>query len=248
LILQPGVDKKHLELTLLEFAYAEYGSALEMLAASKRMKSDKLKLGYIRHAFDEYRHTKLLLIVLRNLLRSNPPQNARKFKFQSKNVINKGYLDKKGFLVEKLQIRHFIEFVYTNEFLAKESFEILKKRVNDRETHAVLDSIIAEEDEHAHGSISKLDAIMVDEDRHWGYAKSFYERHYSPIRLKIAFKREKTKNRLRLFYLRNLKLVGLVLDPLVNLVINFGGGIVKHLEIAEEKNTNLMQMKSDRVL
>ena len=31
--------------TLVEFAYAEYGSALEMLAAAKRAKSPKLKIG-----------------------------------------------------------------------------------------------------------------------------------------------------------------------------------------------------------
>ena len=33
--------------TLAEFAYAEYGSALEMLAAAKKADSDKLKICYI---------------------------------------------------------------------------------------------------------------------------------------------------------------------------------------------------------
>ena len=56
-------DKGDLLGTLVEFAYAEYGSALEMLAAAKRAKSPKIKLGYIRHASDEYRHTALIFKV-----------------------------------------------------------------------------------------------------------------------------------------------------------------------------------------
>ena len=48
MILSPEKDKGDLLGTLVEFAYAEYGSALEMLAAAKRAKSPKLKLGYIR--------------------------------------------------------------------------------------------------------------------------------------------------------------------------------------------------------
>ena len=52
--------------TLVEFAYAEYWSALEMLSAAKRAKSPKLKIGYIKHALDEYRHTALIFKVLSN--------------------------------------------------------------------------------------------------------------------------------------------------------------------------------------
>ena len=36
--------------TLVEFGYAEYGSALEMLAAAKKAESPRLKIGYINHA------------------------------------------------------------------------------------------------------------------------------------------------------------------------------------------------------
>ena len=59
MILTPEKNKNLLK-TLIEFSYAEYGSALEVLAAAKRTNSPKLKLGYIRHALDEYRHTALL--------------------------------------------------------------------------------------------------------------------------------------------------------------------------------------------
>ena len=87
--------------TLVEFAYAEYGSALEMLAAAKRAKSSKLKLGYIRHASDEYRHTTLLFKVLSNQIRKGVGKFKREYKFSPQNVILKGYVDKNGFLVEK---------------------------------------------------------------------------------------------------------------------------------------------------
>lgn len=58
--------KSNLYSTLVEFAYAEYGSALEMLAAAKKTESINLKIGYINHALDEYRHSKLIFEVLNN--------------------------------------------------------------------------------------------------------------------------------------------------------------------------------------
>ena len=67
--------------TLVEFAYAEYGSALEMLAAAKRAESPKLKLGYIRHASDEYRHTALIFKVLSNQIRKGVGNFKREYKF-----------------------------------------------------------------------------------------------------------------------------------------------------------------------
>ena len=51
MILTPE-NNKNLLATLVEFAYAEYGSALEMLEAAKKSKSPRLKVGYINHALD----------------------------------------------------------------------------------------------------------------------------------------------------------------------------------------------------
>ena len=61
MILAPGKNKDLLA-TLVEFGYAEYGSALEMLAAAKSTESPKAKIGYINHALDEYRHAALILL------------------------------------------------------------------------------------------------------------------------------------------------------------------------------------------
>ena len=46
---------------LIETAYAEYGSAIEVIAASKKANNPSLRSGYIRHAIDEYRHTATFL-------------------------------------------------------------------------------------------------------------------------------------------------------------------------------------------
>ena len=92
-------DKKDQDLlgTLVEFAYAEYGSALEMLTAAKKATSPKLKLGYIRHALDEYRHTGLLFQVLSNQVKNGVGEFKREYKFSPQNVILKGYVDKEVF-------------------------------------------------------------------------------------------------------------------------------------------------------
>ena len=128
--------------TLVEFAYAEYGSALEMLAAAKKAKSSKLKLGYIKHASDEYRHTALIFKVLSNQIRKGVGDFKREYKFSPQNVILKGYVDKDAYLVEKLSLKKFVEFVYSNEFLAKESFDTLSKRIGDKESLKTINKIL----------------------------------------------------------------------------------------------------------
>ena len=98
--------------TLVEFAYAEYGSALEMLAAAKKSKSPRLKVGYINHALDEYRHTELIFKVLNNEIKKGRGKFVKDYKFIPQNSVLKGYVDKNGFLIEKLELKKFVEFVY----------------------------------------------------------------------------------------------------------------------------------------
>jgi len=88
MFLQP--DKKgNLYNTLVEFGYAEYGSALEMLAASKKTDSPRLKVGYINHALDEYRHSKLIFDVLNNEVKKNKDTFKNEFKFTPQHVVSK---------------------------------------------------------------------------------------------------------------------------------------------------------------
>ena len=226
--------------TLVEFAYAEYGSALEMLIAAKKATSPKLKLGYIRHASDEYRHTALIFKVLSNQIRNGVGNFKREYKFSPQNVVLKGYGDKEGFLVEKFPLKKFVEFVYSNEFLAKESFDYLSKRIGDAESLKTLKRIMADELNHADDSQSTLNAIMKDELVHHGMAKKFYEAKFPEAKLQKAFKREMLKNKFRVFYYKNVKFLNKIFDPILNFLITCFGRIVNLIIIPNTNKQNLM--------
>lgn len=248
MILTPDSDKNLLS-TLVEFSYAEYGSALEMLCASKNIKSPNLKMGYIEHALDEYRHTILIHKVLSNQLKSNNELTfVKDYKFLPLNVVEKGYVDKKGFLVEKLHLKKFVEFVYTNEFLAKQSFDKLKLRIKDNESLNVITSIMDDEQDHADSSIETLDNIMADEYRHWGYAQKYYEKKYPESKLKRAFYREKVKNKLRLAYLKNFKILNKIFDPIIYFLVIVFGNLVRLIKIPELKINKITDVKSSSIL
>ncbi len=248
MILSP--DKKNQDLlgTVVEFAYAEYGSALEMLAAAKRAKSPKLKIGYIRHALDEYRHTGLLFQVLSNQVKKGVGQFKREYKFSPQNVILKGYVDKEGFLVEKFPLKKFVEFVYSNEYLAKESFDYLSKRIGDAKSIQTLKNIMDDELNHADDSEATLAAIQKDELVHHGMAKKFYESKFPNAKLQIAFKREKIKNKFRMFYYKNIRFLNKVFDPILNFIINIFGKVVNLISVPDKDKRNLMSSNSNSVI
>ena len=120
------------------------------------------------------------------------------------NVVLKGYVDKKNFLVEKLKLKNFVEFVYANEFLAKDSFDNLIKRIENTDSLKILKQISKEEESHADYSIDTLNKIMTEEDRHWTFAKLFYNKKFPNSNLSVAFKKEKIKNKMRMFYYKNV--------------------------------------------
>ena len=97
MFLQPNNNKLNLYNTLVEFAYAEYGSALEMLAAAKKTESPKLKVGYINHALDEYRHSKLIFEVLNNEVTRNGDFFKKNLSLFHKMLFQKAILIKEIF-------------------------------------------------------------------------------------------------------------------------------------------------------
>jgi len=248
MILSPDKNNQDLLGTIVEFAYAEYGSALEMLAAAKKAKSSKLKIGYIRHALDEYRHTGLLFQVLSNQVKKGVGQFKREYKFSPQNVIHKGYVDKEAYLVEKFPLKKFVEFVYSNEYLAKESFDYLSKRIGDAKSVETLKNIMKDELNHADDSEATLEAIQKDELVHHGMAKKFYESKFPNAKLQIAFKREKLKNRFRMFYYKNLRFLNKVFDPILNFIINIFGKVVNLISVPDKDKRNLMSSNSNSVV
>ncbi len=241
-------NKSNLYNTLVEFAYAEYGSALEMLAAAKKADSPRLKVGYINHALDEYRHSKLIFDVLNNEVKRNKDYFNKEFRFNPQNVVLKGYVDKKNFLVEKLKLKNFVEFVYANEFLAKDSFDNLIKRIENVDSLKILKQISKEEEGHADYSIETLNKIMAEEDRHWTFAKLFYNKKFPNSNLNTAFKKEKIKNKLRMFYYKNVLFLNKIFDPLINLIILIFGYITMFLKSNSSSKKNLMSISEKSVI
>ena len=183
-----------------ETAHAELASALEMLAACKKTNSPKQALGYFMHAKDEYNHAKCFFKMLSQRGKKVSIENARKFRFTPPSLITKGYISNKGFLIDTMKLKDFIAFVYTNELLAKSSFE------------NILNLVGPSTDEG-----KKISNIMTDELRHHGMAKKYFLNHYpalQPWQLMIYRFRETLQNKGRKIYDANLKFLDSILTPL----------------------------------
>ena len=111
-----------------------------------------------------------------------------------------------------------------------------------------LKNIMDDELNHADDSEATLVAIQKDELVHHGMAKKFYESKFPNSKLKIAFKREKMKNRFRLFYYKNAKFLNKIFDPILNLLINCFGRIVNLIKIPKVLKQNLMSSNSKSVV
>ena len=229
------VLKRHLNV-LQETAYAEFGSALEMLSACKLSNKDSFCFGYFHHSKDEYNHTKTFLSLLKKYGQTMPSDLAREFRFSSNAVINKGYVSTKGYLVETMKLKNFIAYVYTNELLAKESFEGILKMVKSNITDA-----------------EKISLIMKDELRHHGLAEKHFLKYYprlQPWQLMAYRIKETIQNKGRKLYFKNLKFLDKVLSPLYSLMGRLAGLILINLNLNEfnRKGKNLMDISSKSII
>ena len=229
------IVKNHLNV-LKETAYAEFGSALEMLSACKLSNKDSFCFGYFHHSKDEYNHTKTFLSLLKKYGQSMPSDLAREYRFCSNAVINKGYVSEKGYLVETMRLKDFIAYVYTNELLAKESFEeifkMLKSNIPDAE---------------------KIRLIMKDELRHHGLAEKHFLKYYprlQPWQLMAYRIRETIQNKGRKLYFKNLQFLDKLLSPLYSIMGYLAGSILIYLNLNEfnRKGKNLMDISTKSIL
>ena len=225
------------ELTIFyETAHAELASALEMLAACKETDSAKQAFGYFMHAKDEYNHAKSFFKMLSIRGKKSSINTARDFRFSAPSLITKGYISTKGFLIETMQLKDFIAFVYTNELLAKSSFEKILKLVGSSTDEG-----------------EKISNIMTDELRHHGMAKKHFLNHYpalQPWQLMIYRMRETLNNKGRKIYDANLKFLDRILTPLYKAMAYIAGIIAKKLNLNEFKREgiNLMNIPTNSIL
>ncbi len=221
---------------LYETAHAEFGSALEMLAACKKCDSPSTAFGYFHHAKDEYNHANTFFSILKPKAKNVVVSKARELRFQPYSVITKGYVSPKGFLIEFMHLKDFIAFVYTNELLANSSFQkmltLLGKKTEDGE---------------------KISKIMEDELTHHGMAKKHFLKYYpalQPWQLRLYKTREHIKNNGRKFYDKNLKLLEIIFKPIYLSFSYFIGKIISFLNLNEfnREGKNLMDISQKSIL
>ena len=219
-----------------ETAHAELASALEMLAACKVTDTPNQAFGYFMHAKDEYKHARCFFKMLSQRAKKASIKTAREFRFTPPSLITKGYISNNGFLIENMKLKNFIAFVYTNELLAKSSFENILELVGP--------------DSEEGGEIS---SIMRDELRHHGMAKKYFLNYYpalQPWQLMIYRTRETIHNKGRKIYDANLKFLDRLLTPIYNGIAYLAGSIASKLNLNEFKREgkNLMNISTHSIL
>ena len=219
-----------------ETSHAELASALEMLAACKEAKTPKQALGYFMHAKDEYNHAKCFFKMLSERGKKVSIEKAREFRFTPPSLITKGYISSKGFLIDTMKLKDFIAFVYTNELLAKSSFENILKLVGPSTEEG-----------------KKISSIMLDELLHHGMAKKYFLNHYpalQPWQLMIYRIKETIHNKGRKIYDINLKFLDSLLTPLYKGMAYLAGNMARKLDLNEFKREgkNLMNISSHSIL
>ena len=219
-----------------ETAHAEHASALDMLAACKQSKTPKLAYGYFLHARDEYIHTNHFLKILSNRCKFITTKIARLFRYSAPSLISKGYVSRKGYLIETMKLKDFIAFVYTNELLAKESFERILELVHRNEEESGL-----------------IKSIMTDELTHHGMAKKHFIKYYpwlQPWHLKLYRWREIIKNKGRKLYDVNLKFLDKVMSPIYLSLAYIVGKISTLINLREfsREGKNIMNISSRSII
>lgn len=228
-------NKKYLNV-LLETACAEFGSALEMLQACKESNKENMAYGYFEHSKDEYNHTKTFLSILSKFGKLTNSDISRNYRFSTNAILNKGYVSRDGYLIETMNLKDFVAYVYTNELLAKESFEGILKLLKSHPKESF-----------------QISEIMNDELRHHGLAEKYFLKYYprlQPWQLRLYRLRETIKNKGRKFYDKNLKFLDKVLKPVYYVIALLVG---KTLGLLDEnqfnrKGKNLMEINSKSVI
>ena len=164
---------KNIEL-IENFALAEFGSALDMLAASELSENIKLKKGYLNHAIDEFNHADLFFQHAKLMSKNN-----LQIKVNSSPVAELGekirylnFIGEKPIYSELKEI-DFINFVMISELAAQKYFNSLSLNTSfDIETRNLFKKIALEEGNHV--EYAKNELILRKKNGTKGLIKSYY--------------------------------------------------------------------------
>ena len=166
----------------LDFALAEFSSAIEMLQAAKLVESKSLARGFVNHALDEYRHTEFF----KQLINTDMSDGLR---FDPRLSIALNFVNPEKYLFEANSLERFTAFVAINEASALRLFSKIRPVIgsaND-DIKNEIDTIIDEEathlreftktsDENGEYSDSFVyEMLLLDEERHASLADGFLE-------------------------------------------------------------------------
>ena len=191
----------------LDFALAEFSSAIEMLQAAKLVESKALGKGFVNHALDEYRHTEFF----RRLLKSS---NNTELRFDPRLSIALGFINPEKFLFEANDLTQFTAFVAINEASALRMFSKIRPAIAGAtdELKNEIEGIIDDETDHLrsftynstenmrYSDIFIYEMLLLDEERHASLSDGFLEKIASPRKRRWLKFRYKIGNKVRHFW------------------------------------------------
>jgi rubrerythrin len=191
----------------LDFALAEFSSAIEMLQAAKLVESKALGKGFVNHALDEYRHTEFF----RRLLKSS---NNTGLRFDPRLSIALGFINPEKFLFEANDLTRFTAFVAINEASALRMFSKIRPAIDGStdELKNEIEEIIDDETDHLRSFTQSTtenikysdtfvyEMLLLDEERHASLSDGFLEKIASPKRRRWLRVRYKIGNKIRHFW------------------------------------------------
>ena len=170
---------------LINFGLAEFGSALDMLAAAELTHNKKLKKGYFNHAIDEFRHAEMFFDLAKkyskdlsyNYERSSPISELGE-KIRYLNFIGEKPI------YSELKELDFITFVMISEQAAQKYFSSLASNINFNNEMRELFKTIAYEEGH-HVIYAKKELDLRKKLGQKGISRSYY--YIKWYRLKTDF-------------------------------------------------------------
>lgn len=198
--------------TFLDFSYAEFSSAIEMLQAAKLTNNKNLSKGFIDHSLDEYKHTRFFLKSLDTFLGNENYKN--KYKFDTKLVYKLGFINDNYFLFSKYTLNEFSMFIAINEAQALKVFTKIKKLnfIDDIKDQIFLDKIISEEEQHlllitqSEKFVNEYDDLLKDEKKHVTLSRNFSKKNLTKFYYKFLSFKFILANKIRHLFSKNKKI------------------------------------------